>query len=201
MRANLPREPRRFRFEHTVFFSDLAASAPWDDSVATELKPGHSGVLDEVRLQPDAWHQTVHGAMLRVVADRDADARGLIVSNEALVDATVRFRRERDLHDSPELVAWLDGNDLDGKAFIELMENQTRLGWLLRRSRNRRSRVCPTSCVPAAGSRSCACARRKRHAGSNQQGLAMVSLERSRLAGGGRLCLVLRSLPGTSDAG
>ena len=131
MRRDLPRERPRFRFEHTVFFADLAATAPWDDSVATALEPGHSGVLDEIRLQPAIWQQTLHGATLRALADRDADARGLVVSNDALLDATLRFRRERDLHDSPELVAWLESNDLDGKAFIELMENQTRLGWLL----------------------------------------------------------------------
>ena len=177
MHANLPREPPRFRFEHTVFFAGLVDSAPWDDSVATELKPGHSGVLDEVRLQPDLWHQTVHGATLRVMAERDADARGLIVSNEALVDATVRFRRERDLHDSPDLVAWLNGNDLDGKAFIELMENQARLGWLLRAHEEQALARVPDE-LRASGRLAVMAVRAQDKARwIDQQGLAMVSLE------------------------
>jgi hypothetical protein len=84
-----------------------------------------------VRLQPDLWHQTVKGATLRAIADRDADERGLTVSDGALLDAALRFRRQRGLHDTSELVAWLSDNGLDGKEFIELMENETRLQWLI----------------------------------------------------------------------
>lgn len=177
MQADLPREPSRFQFEHTVFFADLVASAPWDASVAIELEPGHSGVLDEVRLQPDTWHRTLHGATLRAVADRDAEARGLIVSDEALVDATLRFRRERGLHDSPELVAWMEDNALDGRKFIELMENETRLGWLLRANQDEAFARIPDE-LRASGRLAALSARaRQKERCIDVQGLSMVSLD------------------------
>lgn len=123
-----------FKFSNTVFFAEVMAAAPWESSDGVDVASGHAGVLDELRLRPDAWHHTVHGATLRALAEGDAEARGLAVTDEALVDATTSFRRERALHDSADLVAWMDANDLDGDDFIALMENQARLGWLLRSS-------------------------------------------------------------------
>jgi hypothetical protein len=177
MHEGSPREPSRFQFEHTVFFADLVASAPWDDSDVAELEPGHRGVLDEVRLQPDVWHQTLHGATLRALADRDADARGLSVSNEALVDATVTFRRERDLHDSPELVAWMESNDLDGRAFVELMENQTRLAWLLRANHDEALARVPDELRASGRLRALRVRAQEKSHWIDTQGLEMMSLE------------------------
>ncbi len=132
MAEHAPCERPPFRFEPTVFFAQLATEAPWDDSSAPDVRRSDTGVLDELRLDPTLWQQTVTAATLRAIAERDADARGLVVSNEALVDATLRFRRGRNLHDSGDLLAWMERNDLDGQGFVELMEHESRLEWLLR---------------------------------------------------------------------
>lgn len=123
-----------FTFAHTVFFAEAMASAPWDVADDESAGASHGGVLDELRLQPGSWRDTMHAATLRALAEGDADARGLKVSDEALLDTTTAFRRERGLHDTGDLAAWLDHNELAGGEFIALMEQQTRLGWLQRSS-------------------------------------------------------------------
>ena len=195
------RDLLRFRFEHTVFFSDLAASAPWDDSAATELKPGHSGVLDEVRLQPDLWQRTLHGAILRVLADRDADGTRPERFERGSRRRHVRFRRERDLHDSPELVAWLAANDLDGKAFIELMENQTRLGWLLQAHQEEALTRVPDELRASGRLAELRPRAQEKEHWIDTNGLAMVPLAELGLRETDVLSLVLRPMPATGGAG
>lgn len=135
MRDTPERLQPRFRFSHTVFFAELTSSAQWDASTGGESSASHGGVLDEVRLDPEIWVPTIHGATLRVLAEAEADENLQAVSDEALVATTTRFRRERDLHDSAALETWLTTQDLTADTFIDLMEDETRLGWLLRSNR------------------------------------------------------------------
>jgi hypothetical protein len=164
-----------FRFEHTVFFAELVAAVPWDESDVPSF-PGHHGVLDELRLRPAAWREAVRGATLRVLADRDARARGLEVSDEVLVDATVKYRRTRELHDSGALLSWMDANELAPRSFIALMEAEARVEWLIRATRDDALALLIDE-LRATGAFAGLCRRaQEKSAWLEQQGLGLVSL-------------------------
>jgi hypothetical protein len=165
-----------FRFEHTVFFAELAAAVQWDESDIPSF-PGHHGVLDELRLRPAAWREAVRGATLRVVAERDARARGLDVSDETLVDATVKYRRTRELHDPDALLSWMEANDLTPRSFIALMEAEARVEWLIRATRDEALGLLVDE-LRASGTFTGLCRRaQEKAAWLEAQGLGLVSLE------------------------
>jgi hypothetical protein len=165
-----------FRFEHTVFFAELVASAPWDESEVPSF-PGHHGVLDELRLRPAAWREAMRGATLRVLADRDARERGLEVSDEALVEATVKYRRARELHDTGTLLSWMDANELAPGGFIALMEAEARVEWLTRTTRDDALALLVDE-LRATGAFAGLCRRAaEKAAWLEQAGLGLVSLE------------------------
>ncbi len=165
-----------FRFEHTVFFAELVASVPWDESDVPSF-PGHHGVLDEIRLRPAAWREAVRGAILRVLAERDAQARGLEVSDETLVDATMKYRRTRELHDTSALLSWMEANELTPRSFIALMEAEARVEWLIRATRDEALGLLIDE-LRATGSFAGLCRRaQEKAAWLEAQGLGLVSLE------------------------
>lgn len=169
-------ERPRFRFEHTVFFAELVAAVPWDESNVPS-PTGHHGVLDELRLRPAAWREAVRGATLRVLADRDSQARGLEVSDEALVDATVKYRRANQLHDTSTLLSWMEANRLDARGFIALMEAQTRVDWLAQATRDEALALLVDE-LRATGAFAGLCRRAEEKAAwIDGQGLKLVSLD------------------------
>lgn len=165
-----------FRFEHTVFFAELAAAVQWDESEIPSF-PGHHGVLDELRLRPAAWREAVRGATLRVLTERDARARGLEVSDETLVDVTLRYRRTRELHDTGALLSWIQDNELTPRSFIALMEAEARVEWLIRATRDEALDLLIDE-LRASGTFTGLCRRaQEKAAWLEAQGLGLVSLE------------------------
>jgi hypothetical protein len=110
-------------WDEAVSFSSAAgaASAGGSDIVAQDR------VLDELRLDVDAFHQARDSAFLRVLAQREASRRRLAVDRAALSDTANRFRMKHRLLTNAALQSWIAENEIDRGAFDSLMEDEARL--------------------------------------------------------------------------
>jgi hypothetical protein len=122
----------RFTFEHTDMWDEVMCQAG-------ELQPAPAGgvetlllerLLDELRLDGEAYVIARQGAIVRLLAGDEARRQGVMVTREQLEETTDRFRRERRLLDEAAVTAWLDEHHLSLEAFTRLMEDETRRRWV-----------------------------------------------------------------------
>ena len=112
-----------FFFEPT----EAWASAPWLDA---DPDPGVEAILDELRLDPDAYGRVRDAALLQVLAegapgtDPRADPGD---KDEALAQVVHEFRMAQGLLRQADLQAWMARNDLDTTGFRRLMQGQAAL--------------------------------------------------------------------------
>jgi hypothetical protein len=133
MRDHLATDPQpktvRYFFEHT---------AMWDHARrhAGELHQGTDGtpdalalprLLDELRLEGDAYPRAHQAAWLRLLGLERASQQGIAVTPPLLEQAVEAFRRERGLLDGGRLAQWRDAQQVDDGAYARLMEEQARL--------------------------------------------------------------------------
>jgi hypothetical protein len=171
-----PCEPMRvdYHFEWTgmwdeaVHVSSSAGLAAGD--AAGPLPTEH--LLEELRLEPEAWRRARDAAFLRLLALREADRRGLSASSPATGAAMRRFRTERSLFSRQDLERWLADSGLAPAAFEQLLADEARLE-LLRRLSGRAldAHLLDQLRITGDFSRLAAAARRKRAA------LARLGLE------------------------
>jgi hypothetical protein len=110
-------------WDEAVSFSSAAGAALVDESDIV----AHDRVLDELRLDVDAYHQARDSAFLRVLAQREADRRRLTVDPAALSDTTNRFRMKHQLLTTAALESWIAENEIDRDSFDRLMADEVRL--------------------------------------------------------------------------
>lgn len=113
-------------WDDAVHFSAAARSGVEDGTGAVP----QDLVLDEVKLDSEAFQRIRTAAVLRLLAQRESDRRRLPVDPAVLRDSASRFRMENRLLDRAALDRWLDENDLDQQAFERLMTDQARLNTL-----------------------------------------------------------------------
>lgn len=118
-----------FEFEWTDMWETAIAHAPTvglDPAAAGGAVP-RERLLDELRLDGDAYGRAKAAALARLVALREADRRRLTVERRALSDAMGRLRTGLGLYSRAELDRWLARNDLNAETFERLMEDEARL--------------------------------------------------------------------------
>ncbi len=124
-------EPKRvtYHFEWTEMWDDAAriSSAAGADPTNDNDVIARERVLDELRLDADAFHQARHSAFLRLLAQWEADRRRLTVDRAALSDAINRFRTKHQLFTRTALDRWVAQNDIDPRSFELLMADEARL--------------------------------------------------------------------------
>jgi hypothetical protein len=84
-------------------------------------------LLDELRLEGEAYVRARQGALLRFLSLEQGWRLGMAVTPEMLDAATEAFRRERGLLEPAGLERWLEGQHLDRDQFTRLMEDEARL--------------------------------------------------------------------------
>ncbi len=84
-------------------------------------------LLDELRLDADAYRTAKTAALARLLGQRGAERQGLTVQRGDVRDALGRLRLSRGLHRRADLDAWLRANDLAADEFERLMEDEARL--------------------------------------------------------------------------
>lgn len=112
-----------FRFERTHFWNDLVERSAIENPPSGS--PPTDRIVDELRLQgPDAYAGARRNAFLRLLAEREASRRGLLVSDEAKRDASTELRKALGLFAQRQLEDWARRNDLDGRSYDRLVESE-----------------------------------------------------------------------------
>ncbi len=124
-------EPKRviYSFEYTAMWDharrhagclELDGAGPPDTVVLDRL-------LDELRLEGEAYVRARQGALLRFLALEEAWRLGIAVTPEILDARTDAFRRECGLLEPVDLERWREEQNLDRDDFTRLMEDEARL--------------------------------------------------------------------------
>jgi hypothetical protein len=87
-------------------------------------------LLDELRLERNAYGRAFQGTMSRLLAIEEARRQGFLASTQILADVTQTFREEQGLVRPKDLAGWQAENHLTGEQFTCLMEDETRLRWV-----------------------------------------------------------------------
>lgn len=125
------REPAEanFDFEWTDMWDMAVAASPTvglDPTGETgAVPPGR--LLDELRLDSDAYRTTKAEALARMLALQAADRRRMTTDRRAVAGAMDRLRASLGLYRRAELDQWLVANDLAAEDFERLMEEEARL--------------------------------------------------------------------------
>ena len=122
-----------FEFEWTDMWDTAIAGAPTvglDAATATEAVPP-ARLLDELRIDGDAYRSAKAAALARLLALREADRRRLSAGREAVSDAIDRLRGALGLYNRAELEKWLAANDLATADLERLMEEEALLETLI----------------------------------------------------------------------
>jgi hypothetical protein len=117
-----------YRFEHTE---------NWDDAVARHaagaLADEDEGVmprerlLEELRLDGEAYREAMGGALLRLLSLAECDRRGLEISDDQLKSAGRAFRLEAGMLSRKDIDRWLADNHLDLADFDRLIVDEARM--------------------------------------------------------------------------
>ncbi|WP_437578270.1 TfuA-like protein [Sorangium sp. So ce887] len=127
-----------YRFEVTEFWCRTEQLA--GEMVAAE-RPGagdaspydtvvFDGILDELRLDAAAYGRAKRGAMLRYLALKEAERRGITVDNAALERTSDAFRRERRLYEPDDVKAWMRQFSVGWGELTRLLRDEALIGWV-----------------------------------------------------------------------
>lgn len=129
--AGLVPKQVRYTFAHTDTWETArqqsADRLPVEDTGA-DGDHGHA-VLDELRLDPDAFERVRVQTLVRLLAEGYARRQGFVVDHDARQRATDAFRRQRGLLRSDQVARWLEERQLSGEEFSQLMDDEAQLRW------------------------------------------------------------------------
>jgi hypothetical protein len=120
----------RYRFEHTIWWDEAVRHAgvggvePHGDATGIGL----DALLDELRLDGQAYVHAHQAALARHLALGEAARQGVAATAEALQATAAEFRRQRGLLDETDLERWLVEHHLTPAGFLALMREETLLG-------------------------------------------------------------------------
>ena len=117
-------EPQAQRVERTLVWQGLVRRIDAENDVETA---DATGVLDELRLDPDRYDALRDRAMLRSLAIEEADRRGLHPDRDTLRALMERHRGLRGLSRRDALLRWLQENDLDEDGYEALLHEAARV--------------------------------------------------------------------------
>lgn len=135
--AHLDNEPlspyvAQFHFEVTEIFHDALLATQIDQHASSDQAARYRAVLDELRLDENAYHDTRTEALARhVVTDcQPLTGEGDNQQPVTILDDQIRqtadtFRLANGLLDRESIDQWLDANDLDIADFDDFIRNET----------------------------------------------------------------------------
>ena len=129
----LAEDPGPVRVQYSFEWTDM-----WDTAISNSRtfgfdQSGEMGnvpndrLLDELRLDNDAYRSAKTAALARLLGLRAADRQGLTVERGAVSDILARLRGAFGLYRRAELEQWLTANDLSAEDLERLMTEEARL--------------------------------------------------------------------------
>jgi hypothetical protein len=126
-----------FHFEWTHFWDGVTDyvvdNYQADPETETRIATGH--VLDELRLDPGAFHMIRHQALLRLLADQKSRQLQPTAGSGDLARVRKNFRERNGLFARKTVDEWLQRNGLDESGLSQLLEEEWRLQYLLEKSK------------------------------------------------------------------
>jgi hypothetical protein len=124
-------DPKRtsYRFEWTELWdkaTGLSSHSP-PGSQQSGLPVARERILDELRLEGNAFQEAQQSALLRLLALREADRQGLGADTAALKQTAARFRAKRNLFMRRDLERWIGENEIDVERLEGILEEEARL--------------------------------------------------------------------------
>ncbi len=121
-----------YHFEHTENWDDAiarhAAGAMANDDDGDVLP--RDALLEELRLDGEAYRDAMRGALLRLLSLAECDRRGLEISHDQLKSAGRTFRLAFGMLTRKDIDRWLADNHLDLTRFDHLIADEARMGEL-----------------------------------------------------------------------
>lgn len=119
-----------FHFEHTDAWEQVRrevdrrvyTSAAQESGTSLADGVRYEELLDELRLTPDTYRQTVQMALLRRMSRELSLGDGVQADGEQLTQVHNHFRQQRGLIEPADIQQWLIDNDLDPRHFTDLLE-------------------------------------------------------------------------------
>jgi hypothetical protein len=124
-------EPPAFSFEWTEFW----ANAPWRSAPPEpEGEPAREqeAILDELRLQGEAYLRVRREALLRALANNEVARASLQPDRQEVLREVAKFRSPRGLMRQDDVHRWAAENDFDASRFERLMADRAGLERLAR---------------------------------------------------------------------
>jgi len=124
--------PASYVFEHTMLWASVERqfSAPPDEKPDAPAAGDRDELIEELRLDRRSYTQARHAALIRVVAQREADQQGMRPTVPQLQEATRRFCRRLGIQNESKLQEWLREQELTRDQFLQVMADAARLQWL-----------------------------------------------------------------------
>jgi hypothetical protein len=125
--ASAAPRPAGFSFEWTDLWDE--AKRQWDAEGSPPGVPSDPGsaVIDELRLDPDAFSAIHSQAVARAALLAPADAMATAIDRRARQARLARLRETLGLLRKSDLDAWAARNDLDGRSLEALLDTELRL--------------------------------------------------------------------------
>ncbi len=115
----------RYHFEYTDTW-DQIGRRPLQTSQSTP-----SLLTDELRLLgPDAYAEAIDAALLRALADEEAERHGVALAPERRQEIADAWRVEQGLAEPETLAAWMADHGTDARAFGAMIDREARLEWV-----------------------------------------------------------------------
>jgi hypothetical protein len=149
MRDELTARPQPKQVTYSLEFTDMCHEA-W--TLAGELHPDAGAgakavaldaLLDELRLDADAWTRARQGALARFLSLDAAQRQRAAVSPEAVRETTDMFRRQRGLLRPADVERWATEQHLGPDQFARLMEEEAQIRWAETGTEREVKRVLP----------------------------------------------------------
>jgi hypothetical protein len=121
-RSNAPKQAD-FVFHHTAAWDAIVQRFGDGDTTALDRED----LLDELRLEPGAYVAARRQALMRTLARREAERRGLEPTSAQLQGAVRDFRTAVRLASPAALEQWMGENGLSRDEFLRLMGDEARL--------------------------------------------------------------------------
>ncbi|MEO1161067.1 MAG: TfuA domain-containing protein, partial [Pseudomonadota bacterium] len=122
-----------YTFEYTHLWHSVVEDTDTLPAMAAQQpgNPSASGILNELRLDPDTYYNVQREALLRLLALKEQRARGYQASNEELNDRVREFRLANALSKRKKLDAWLTRNDTDEAGILQMANDNALVDQLL----------------------------------------------------------------------
>ncbi len=136
MRAFVASDPDRAAVDYTFEFTEMWAGAPWNDTArqggGPEASRDFEGILDELRLEGDAWFERQARAVDAALDRGEIEPSTESADRDAVMAELNAFRRRHGLGRRSDVEAWARDNGMDLAGVEQMVTEQANRRLLVR---------------------------------------------------------------------